>query len=144
MSLVHATVAELDGYGVVIRGPSGSGKSDLALRLIEAGGRLVSDDYVSLSARDGTLFATPPETIAGLLEVRGLGLVQVPWLSVCEVALVVDLVASEDVPRLPAMSWALLCGARVRRVALDPFEVSAVAKVRLAVQSVHSNIIQNK
>ncbi|MHA1114324.1 MAG: HPr kinase/phosphorylase, partial [Alphaproteobacteria bacterium] len=79
MTLVHATCVSLWGAGILLRGPSGSGKSDLALRLIDGGAVLVADDQVSLELRDGGLFASPPAATAGKLEVRGVGIVTVPF-----------------------------------------------------------------
>jgi len=74
----QATCVALHGRGVLIEGPSGSGKSSLALALIDRGAHLVGDDGVCLSVRDGRLWAAPPPRIAGLLEVRNIGLVTLP------------------------------------------------------------------
>ena len=71
---VHGTCIAIDGAGVLLRGPSGCGKSDLALRLIDGGAVLVADDRVSLEARAGDLVASAPDALAGLLEVRGVGI----------------------------------------------------------------------
>lgn len=135
---IHATTVALDGRGVLLRGPSGSGKSDLALRLIDGGARLVADDYSDLFLRDGLLLAGAPETIAGLMEVRGLGIVRLaegtpPPVAV---ALLVDLVGPDAaVDRLPEPETeALLPGHPVRRIMLHAFHASAAAKVRLAVR----------
>ena len=76
--LVHGTCIEIDGLGVLLRAPSGGGKSDLALRLIDDGAHLVADDQVQLTARAGRLVATAPLRISGRMEVRGLGIVEVP------------------------------------------------------------------
>ncbi|MFQ5533519.1 MAG: HPr kinase/phosphorylase [Sphingomonadales bacterium] len=140
MILEHATCIDLDGAGILLRGPSGSGKSDLALRLIDGGARLLSDDYVSLSARDGLLHATPPESIAGIMEVRGIGLISLPNASSCTVSLVVDLVDREQVPRLPEPEQIEIDGIMVSRIVLDPFEISAAAKIRLAVEATQDRI----
>jgi serine kinase of HPr protein (carbohydrate metabolism regulator) len=131
--LIHGTCIELFGLGVLLRGPSGSGKSDLALRLIDSGARLVADDQVALTVEAGQVRATGPSRIAGRMEVRGLGIVEVATIEAAPVALVVDLVAPEDVPRLPEPSACELAGIAVRSIALAPFEASTVAKVRLAV-----------
>src|SRR3546814_14236208 len=72
MQTVHATTVALDGTGVLLRGPAGSGKSDLALRLIDQGARLVADDRTALALEGGRIIARAPETIAGRTEVRGL------------------------------------------------------------------------
>ena len=75
--MLHASCVELAGTGVVLLGPSGSGKSDLALRLIDGGARLVADDRVVVERSGDRLIARPPEAIAGLIEVRGLGIMRV-------------------------------------------------------------------
>src|SRR5918995_2632352 len=80
---LHATCVELSGTGVVLLGASGSGKSDLALRLIDLGARLVADDQLAVERQGDRLLGRPAETLAGLLEVRGFGLVQLPWWAVC-------------------------------------------------------------
>jgi len=87
--------------GVLMLGESGSGKSDLALRLIERGAALVADDRVDLFARDGALWGRSPASLAGLLEIRGAGIVALPYRTEAAIALVVGLVSPQDVPRLP-------------------------------------------
>ena len=131
--LVHGTCVELFGHGVLLRGPSGCGKSDLALRLIDGGARLVADDQVVLTTEVGRVQAAAPARIAGRIEVRGVGIVQVAAIETAPLALVVDLVAPADVPRLPEPSECRLDGVALRSIALAPFEASAEAKVRLAV-----------
>ena len=135
MILVHASCIALEGRGVLLRGAPGSGKSDLALRLIEEGARLVADDQVALSSSSGRLLAAPPAQIAGLLEVRGIGIVSMAYTAQCPVDLVVDLVAPDAVERMPETATVDVSGHRVRRVALAPFEASAPAKVRLALDA---------
>ena len=71
--LVHATAIAIGGRAVLLRGPSGSGKSDLALRLIDAGARLVSDDYSQLRREDDTILVRAPKPISGLIEAREIG-----------------------------------------------------------------------
>ena len=132
MILVHASCVALEGRGVLLRGAPGAGKSDLALRLIEAGARLVADDQVALSSSGGALLAAPPARIAGLLEVRGIGIVSMEYIAPCPIDLVVDLVAPDAVDRMPETATVDVSGHRVRRVSLAPFEASAPAKVRLA------------
>lgn len=141
MLLRHATAVALDGRAVLLEGPSGSGKSDLALRLIQAGGRLVADDQVAIEARDGALWATPPAAIAGLIEVRGIGLLRLPYLAEARLALSVELVAPAAVERLPAAAVVTLAGLTLPRLRLAPFEASAVAKLTLVMRGapVHSH-----
>jgi serine kinase of HPr protein (carbohydrate metabolism regulator) len=129
---IHGTCVAFGDIGVLLRGPSGLGKSDLALRLIEAGATLVADDRVMLSAVDGRLVAHPPPALAGLLEVRGIGLVELPYASDIGVALIVDLVPPEVVDRLPDPGWSAYLDRRIRTIALVPFEHTTVAKLRIA------------
>ncbi|QUJ75740.1 serine kinase [Sulfitobacter albidus] len=96
----HATCVAVDGAGVLILGPSGSGKSALALSLMAMGATLVADDRTTLSASEGTLWAEPPATIAGLIEARGVGLLRVLHLPRAPLHLAVDLSQTET-DRLP-------------------------------------------
>jgi serine kinase of HPr protein (carbohydrate metabolism regulator) len=136
---VHATCVALRtrrGWrGVLLRGPSGSGKSDLALRLIDRGGRLVADDQTELVPKAGRLFARAPATIAGLVEVRGVGIVRLAGdqlVAEVPLALLVDLVSARHVERLPEPKRDSLLGVELPLLALAPFEPSAVSKLRLA------------
>jgi HPr kinase/phosphorylase len=129
--LVHATTVAIGGRAVLLRGTSGSGKSDLALRLIDAGARLVDDQ--SELWRDGDAdLVRAPEPIAGMIEVRGVGIMRVKPLSVAPLALIVDLVALQHVERLPEPSSETIFGLAIPLVALAPFEASAPIKLRLA------------
>lgn len=130
---IYATAVALGGAGVLLRGPSGAGKSDLALRLIDAGGLLIADDRVDLTVTEGKLLASPPASIAGLLEVRGLGILQFPWTARTPIALVVDLARPEAIERLPSPTTTLLLSVRLPSMRLDPWPASAVMKLRLAV-----------
>ena len=138
MSLVHATVVSLNGRGIMITGPSGSGKSDLALRLIEeAGARLVGDDYVTLAAEQDRLWARPAENISGLLEVRGVGLVKMEFLpsTALDLVLVLPAPASAAKPeRLPDDRYFTHEDISVRQLDFLPFEASAVAKIKAIVR----------
>ncbi|WP_096703657.1 HPr kinase/phosphatase C-terminal domain-containing protein [Magnetospirillum sp. 15-1] len=135
MILVHATCVAIDGRGVLLRAPSGGGKSDLALRLVDEGALLVADDQTRLERDGESLIASPPEAIAGLLEVRGLGLVRLPHLERVRLELVIDLTSPSEVERLPEPNALELLGLAVRRLCLAPFEASAAAKVRLAMRA---------
>jgi serine kinase of HPr protein (carbohydrate metabolism regulator) len=137
MALIHATcVADpATGHAVLLRGPPGSGKSDLALRLIDQGWRLVADDQTELEIVDRCLIARAPSSIAGRIEVRGLGIVASPHLDTAPVAVVIDLVAPHDIERLPEPARCTLAGIDLPLLRLAPFEASAAAKVRLAVRA---------
>jgi len=129
---LHATTVVIDGRGVAIEGPSGSGKSDLALRLIDRGAKLVSDD-VSLVARvDGVLRVRAPDTIRARMEVRGIGIVAVEQVDDVPLALVVRL--AEIVPRLPERRARRIAGIDMREVVVDPRPASAPILVELALR----------
>jgi HPr kinase/phosphorylase len=130
--LMHGTTVAIDGRAVLLRGPSGSGKSDLALRLIDAGARLVADDQSELRRDGDAILVSAPATIAGLIEARGIGLLRLDAVAVAPLAMVVDLVAPDAIERLPEPCKEAILGVSVPVVALAPFEASAVAKLRLA------------
>jgi len=142
MERVRGSCVAVDGAGVLLRGRSGCGKSDLALRLIAAGGRLVADDYTRIEEADGALRASAPDEIAGLLEVRGVGIVRLDALASAPLRAVVDLVACEAVERLPEAETAVVAGVPVACFRLWPFEASAVAKVHLVVRIVTGGIMR--
>jgi serine kinase of HPr protein (carbohydrate metabolism regulator) len=136
---VHGTAVAIGNKGVLLRGPPGAGKSDLALRLIDGGGRLIADDVVAVAPRGRGLDlrrpARTPRRLEGRIEVRGLGIAKVPSVARAPFALVVDLVEEAAVERLPEANAAEILGRAVPRLALAPFEASAAAKVRLAVKA---------
>ncbi len=134
MIRVHGTSVALDGEGVLLRGPSGCGKSDLALRLIDQGARLVADDQTELQLDGDEISMTAPATIAGQIEVRGLGVVRVPSVTTAPLRVVVDLVPSAAIERMPEPRACMLLGRSVPLLSLAPFEASAVAKLRLALR----------
>ena len=130
--LFHATSVALGEGAVLLRGPSGSGKSDLALRLIDAGARLVADDQSEVWREGDTLLVRAPRTIFGLIEVRGVGLVKVDAMPAARLALIADLVAMQHIERLPEPRSETILGLPVPLVAIAPFETSAPIKLRLA------------
>lgn len=106
---VHATCVAIAERGILIIGPSGSGKSSLGLALMALGAKLVADDRTILSNNDGTVVATCPATIQGLIEARGLGLIRAKALAFVKVDLVVDL-GQTEINRLPHPRYTSLCG----------------------------------
>lgn len=140
--LVHGTCVALGRAAALLRGPSGSGKSDLALRFLFLARRgpaalepptLVADDQVQLK-RDGNLILVrAPETIRGKIEVRGVGIIEVKSHPEAQLALVVDLVAPLEVPRMPGGDeMARLLGVDVPLMRLAPWEASAPVKLAVA------------
>ncbi len=118
--------------GVLLRGKSGSGKSDLALRLIDRGARLVADDCVYLTRKGDCLTAAAPPAISGKLEVFGLGIIDLPRLSFTKLRLVVDLATEENLERMPEHKTVRLCGVELPLFRLAPAEPSAPIKVERA------------
>ncbi|HLK80951.1 MAG TPA: HPr kinase/phosphatase C-terminal domain-containing protein [Xanthobacteraceae bacterium] len=125
---IHASAVLTGARAVLIRGPAGSGKSRLALNLLQAASRgqlnfarLVADDRVHVEAAHDRLIARPPAVLAGLLEVRGLGIAQLPYEPMAIVSWVVDLDAAAPM-RLPddAAAHAVVAGVRIRRLAVAP------------------------
>ena len=131
METAHGTTVAVAGAGVLLQGASGSGKSDLTLRLIDGGAILIADDRTILSRQGDQVVAQPPEPLRGIMEVRGIGLIRVPTLESIQLRLAVEL----DMPldRLPAPIFSTLSGVDIPLIRLSAFESSAPAKIRLAV-----------
>jgi HPr kinase/phosphorylase len=139
--LVHGTCVAFGRRAVLLRGAPGAGKSDLALRFmaLPAEGALeptlVADDQVFVEPRaDGTLLVSPPESIAGKIEMRGVGIVDVPYLAQAQLVLICDLVDAKDVPRMPAspLERTVIAGVAIPILKLAPFEASAPLKLKMA------------
>ena len=131
--MVHAGLVAVRAHGrwqgVLIEGAAGSGKSDLALRALGEGFALVADDRVVLWISGGRLFGRAPDALAGLIEVRGLDVVRVSPVPLCEIALAVGAGAPD---RLPEPAFADILGLRVPRLVLALEEASAPAKLSRA------------
>lgn len=132
---LHGTAVEIGRSAVLVIGPSGSGKSDLALRLIDRGALLVGDDYVEMEERQGTLLVRPDARLHGRMEVRGIGIFEMPVKEFSPLRLLVEL--GEDGERLPA-SWPLrdFHGWSLPLLRINGFAASAPRKIELALQSV--------
>ncbi len=136
----------IDGKAVLLRGPSGSGRSDLALRLIDEGAELVSDEQVELRREgDAILIVMPPVMpahLVGRIEARGLGLVPVPHVAgPVPLAWVVDMAETREIDRMPPSEEATYLGLAVPLLRIDPAKPSATAKLRLAVRCGPGNIL---
>jgi serine kinase of HPr protein (carbohydrate metabolism regulator) len=140
--LFHGTCVALGRAAALLRGPSGSGKSDLALRFLFLARRgpaaldpptLVADDQVLIRRNGNTLTAEAPATIRGKLEVRGVGIVDVKSVTEAELVLVVDLVSETEVERLPDIEATVpLLGLQIAAIRLIAWEPSAPIKLALA------------
>ena len=141
---LHGTAIAAGQKGALIRGASGSGKSDLALRclglspsfLLPVDVRLIADDNVVAGLEHGQLMLSAPATIAGMLEVRGIGIVTVQPVASARLVLVVDLAAPDAaIDRMPDPATVDIVGLAIPRIVLHPFEASAPFKLLLALYS---------
>jgi len=146
--MLHATCLDIEGSGVLIEGPSGAGKSDLALRLIDQPGRgilagmpqmarLVADDQVVIRRTASGLVASPPEKLSGLIEIRGLGILKIPYCPETILRLVVTLRKLDDIERMPEPTDLMgkILGTWLPRISLDPRLPSAPARLRAALDA---------
>lgn len=143
-ALIHGTCLSVGGEGVLLLGQPGSGKSDLALRLIDGAGtglsgiargaKLVADDQVVVRRSGSRLIASAPAALAGKLEIRGLGIVDVDTALEAELKLAVRLSPATDIERLPDLTRARMeiLGATIPLVLIDPESASAPARIRAA------------
>ncbi len=131
----HASCVAINGRAVLLIGPSGAGKSDLALRLIDRGAMLVSDDYTQL-IRDGeTILASPPDRIAGQIEIRGIGIVARPFVGSAPLAMIAML--SDKVERYPFdQTHEMIFGLAIACHHVAPLEASAPIKVELMLERI--------
>lgn len=144
---LHASCVALGDDGILILGASGSGKSAVVLQLLDQPGygtgaelirgRLVSDDQTVIERRGTALFATSPQLTAGLLEIRGQGIVRVDHLPQARLALVVRLMPAVEIERLPeAPQVNRIAGLTLPEIAIDPSKVTAAARIRAALTAV--------
>ncbi len=134
MPNIHAGCISYLNKGILIMGDSGSGKSDLALRMImEKGAELVSDDRTDIENINDSLIASVPQNLSGLMEVRGVGILKFPFKTSSPVDLVVQLVKNpREIERLPEKEYCVLENVRLPQIKLYAFEASVLNKLILA------------
>ena len=140
---IHATCIAIGKRGVLLLGKSGTGKSELALRLLDEGAKLVADDRTDLFLRGGALMARAPATIAGLMEVREMGIIAMPYAKSAKLALVVQL--GKRGPRLPRPRFysAPFAAKPVPSIALDGHAPAATAKIRAALAAFSKGLFRD-
>lgn len=133
----HATAVSVNGEGVLLLGESGVGKTDLALRLIANGALLVADDQVDVMCAGESLWLSPPTSIAGIIEIYGVGPVRMPHVSRAHLRLVVqcDTAPLERLP--PRRKW-IMEGIAVEEITLNPLHASAPAKLECVMKALQS------
>ena len=135
---VHGSTVAIGGRAVLITGPSGSGKSDLTLRLVDRGFTLVSDDQTIVKKDGSRLVASAPPTIAGKLEIRGIGIIDMEQIDNVPVALIVELTG--DIQRMPDDSRERpILGIKLPLITIDAMTASAPSKVVLALDRIGLN-----
>lgn len=130
VTTIHASCVAIGAHGVLLLGPSGAGKSDLALRLIDRGASLVADDQCELAEIAGQLHCAPPPTIAGRIEVRGLGIIERAWTGPVPLLLAVRL--TDRTERMPDPVIEEIVGHVLPAFRINALEASAPIKVELA------------
>ncbi|HEY7960144.1 MAG TPA: HPr kinase/phosphatase C-terminal domain-containing protein [Sphingomicrobium sp.] len=128
---LHASTVACAGRAILISGPSGAGKSDLALRLLDRGFTLVSDDQTVVKKDGDRILASAPPTIAGKLEIRGIGIIEMERVDNVPVALIVEL--TSDIQRIPDDSRERpILGVKLPLITIDAMAASAPSKVAIA------------
>lgn len=137
---IHATLVSLNGKGVLLTGKSGSGKSDLALRMImESQAQLVADDRVDLVLKNGKVYGSAPEAISGKLEIRNVGIGNFPVAKEAEITLCAELCTdTNELERLPLPETVDLLGVSVTKLKLYPFECSTICKIMAKINGITS------
>ena len=138
---IHAGCVAIGGRGILILGGSGSGKSDLALRLVDEGARLVADDRCELYLRSGKLCGRPPASIAGLMELRGIGIIALPYAKSVVLAMAVRLGerTQERLPKPRFYTPPLPFRGRLPLVMVHAASASAPARIRAALKALEEN-----
>ena len=130
--MIHSTAVSLNGDGILIKGPSGSGKTDLALRLIESGGKLISDDQVIIKKKAERLFLSSPKELNGLMQLSGIGIVKVDYVQNIPLELVVKLQPFNVLDPFPIDREEFIKDFSIPALNLYSFAVSATSKIKIA------------
>ena len=133
---VHSTSIVIEDAGVMITGKSGFGKSDLALRLIDSGATLISDDITICEKIGNSIFLFPPNEIKGLLEVREIGIMTVPYIENIKLSLLVELVEKE-IDRFPQQTFTNLMNIKIQKIKIQGKNSSSVAKIKLKINEIN-------
>ena len=134
MPLLHASCVEYTGSGILICGEPGSGKSDLCFRLIGKGARLTADDQTIIENDGGRLTASCPECLRGLLEIRGIGIVETPFLPQTRINLKLSLQTGEKIDRMPEAETETIEGVEIPVLRINAFEASVILKIETYLQ----------
>jgi len=140
MEQVYATAVAYRGFGILIRGPSGSGKSDLALRLIDDGANLIADDQVIIKSVRKEHYLSSPDSISGLIEVRGFGVIKIESVRDVRLRLIVDLDPSCKTERSPIMKEELIKNIIVPVINMKAFDSSVLVRIRLILSYLEKKI----
>lgn len=140
---LHATCVTDKKYGILLRGPSGSGKSDLALRLIAQGYILNADDIVIVYPEKEQLIGSPSKDLFGLIEVRGVGILKMNYKPKSQINLIANLITNYSVQRLPLPKKSNILGIEIPTIDLNPFEASAIIKLQLALEVITGNRVRS-
>ena len=136
---IHSTSVVIDDNGVLILGDSGSGKSDLALRLIDSGATLISDDISICRKSSNNIYLHCPPEIKGLLEVREIGIITVPFVERIKLRLVVNLKSNNN-ERFPKDSSFRILGIKIPLINIEGKNSSAVAKIKVKLNEIRETI----
>lgn len=129
--IIYGSCVAIRGAGVLLLGASGRGKSDLALRLMDGGAELVADDQVAVTQEGHDVVARPAPKLEGLLEVRGVGIMTLPYVAQVGLKLAVMLVAREEVERMPDEQFFGCAGEQLPLLSLHAFDASTEVKIRM-------------
>lgn len=130
---IHANAIAIDGKAVLIMGQSGTGKSDLSLRLIDRGAQLVGDDHCHIVRREGAIYASAPDRLRGKMELRGVGICDMPYLAEAPLALIVRLTANYE--RYPMdQAQETIVGVTLPVIRINAYEASAPIKIEWALR----------